>query len=161
MAYLILLYLPPLKKDVTFTYYRYLIQHMGICQTAVLFDNTEVTEDTVQNELGIRVRHIIEIGENEWIIVMKQKHQLLLYNETEYTFRYFINLYSPWFEENIQVDLYTVQVESGVENIDVCLYVLDTCDNHHIYNHHLRNNMVSYGNKTISIYELMEFLVDL
>lgn len=160
--YIIPLYLPPLQREVCFTHFRYLIQHMGISLKAVpisydpkLCKNKQIT-DTLHM---ISIRSIVEISQTVCIALLNQKYPSFTHDDHIYSFRYFINLYSPWFEENENVDLHTVEVGSTPETIDVCTYVLDTCDNHHIFNHHLHRHSIENIDMKLSLYEILEYLV--
>ena len=150
------IYLPSLKRKVKYNKMRYLIQHMGVSFDGICLQNLQQTniEKTIKEQLdakGIYTRKLINIFDNVWVAITKDKLK---------TFRYFINLYSPWFEEGEVVDFYNIQIDEE-ETIDVCTYVLDTCDNHHIFNHHLKQYQISYDDKKITLYEILEYLVDL
>ena len=161
--WLILMYLPPLQRTVEFTHFRYLIQHMGICFHAIpTFEKESVKIKQTLHLQHIECKSLLNIYKNVWIVLLKKKLKSVPnYDEYEYSFRYFINLYSPWFEEYDTIDFDSVEIE-GKERIDVCTYVLDTCDNHSVFNQHLKEYHVNY-NKTqkISLYELLEFLIDI
>ena len=80
--------------------------------------------------------------------------------------RFHLNMYSPWSDNEIMNDIeesddLNCAEEDKGEEIDVCTYVLDLCDNHHIYNHYLHDAIINCGdNFEISLYTIFEELID-
>ena len=171
--YVIPLYVGLLRKKVKFTYVRYLIQSMGVCFDPFIISVADNANDE-QNKKKImetfhswKIADIVSLQEHSsvYVVLVDYKWSSISENpgktDHERKMRYFINVYSPWFGENETVDdLYSIEMDDIEEEIDVCTYVLDVCDHHHIFNHHLKDKpIVLPDNRNITLYSIFEHLI--
>jgi hypothetical protein len=178
--YIIPLFLPEVYKKVKYRGFKYLLQFMGIYSDAILIDRI-IKKDNSKEEIK---NHLLGKDKNWPVniitdILRLEFEELELYIcFTKYTvenlslfgkIRFHLNMYSPWDNTEIKdIDIESDNEsdnenggDSEGENINVCTYVLDLCDNHHIYNHYLHDRTISCGdNFEISLYTIFEELID-
>jgi len=170
LIHLIPIYFDKIKEVPKYKRFRYNLQHMGICEEALYFHSSNNTKKEIKkeilnnyNNLGIKDVMFREFSD-EYIIcialLQKKWNPDIPFDNKKYKIRYFLNFYSPWFSEDENIsNLEEEEFEETNEEINICDYVMDTCDNHHCYNNHLKTVPIKIDDKkTITIYSIMQLL---
>ena len=172
-AYIIPLYIGPLRKKVKYKHCQYCLQNMGVCfEPFVINSPSKKCTDSIENIIKKKfdkwnIDTVIHFQDSTYLTLLNIKWYTISENpeqtDEEKKMRYYLNFYSPWFVENETVgNLYEIEVEDIEEEIDICTYVLDTCDNHHCYNSHLRNDKIILPDEkktSITLYSILEHLI--
>lgn len=168
LIYIIPIYFDKIKEIPKYKCFRYNLQHMGICEEAICFHSNGKTKKEIKKEIvnknknwGIEDIFFYEFSQKYVICITllnKKWYPVILSDNKENKIRYFLNFYSPWFSEGERVyNLREEEFEETNEEINICDYVIDTCDNHHCYNNHLKTAPIKIDDKkSITIYSIME-----